>query len=169
MCCFKSHSLWSFVPVTLGNKHSPQTFPESLLELEALRSVHGGEERTKEMQRTVFFFFFLLSGTQSLAVLLGTLVMPPSHSQVYPLFRTAVKDRWHPWWHLCVTLSMQEVIAGNTVGRGDVSESWESGHHWGQPQWELRPEFSTTERTTVVFRVVWSCLEVLRQDEEIGE
>ena len=58
MCCFKSHSLWSFVPVTLGNKHSPQTFPESLLELEALRSVHGGEERTKEMQRTVFFFFF---------------------------------------------------------------------------------------------------------------
>ena len=90
MRCFKSHSLWSFVSVTLGNKHSPQTFPESLLELEALRSVHGGEERTKEMQRTVFF---LLSGTQSPAVLLGTLVMFPSHSQVYPLFRTAVKDR----------------------------------------------------------------------------
>lgn len=126
-----------------------------------------GREDQRDAENS--FFFFLLSGTQSLAALLGTLVMPPSHSQVYPLFRTAVKDRWHPWWHLCVTLSMQEVIAGNTVGRGDVSESWESGHHWGQPQWELRPEFSTTERTTVVFRVVWSCLEVLRQDEEIGE
>ena len=115
------------------------------------------------------FFFFLLSGTQSPAVLLGTLVMAPSHSLVYPLFRTAVEDRWHPSWHLCVTLSMQEVIARNTVGRGDVSESLESGHHWDQPQWELRPEFSTTERTTVVFRVVWNCFEVLRQNEEIRE
>lgn len=112
---------------------------------------------------------FLLSGTQSPAVLLGTLVIPPSHSQVYPLLRTAAEDRWHPWWHLCVTLSTQEVIAGNTVGRGNVSKSLEAGHRWDQPQRELRPEFSTTERTTVVLRVVWSCFEVLCQDEEMGE
>ena len=122
----------------------------------------------REDQRDAENSFFLLSGTQSPAVLLGTLVMFPSHSQVYPLFRTAVKDRWHPWWHLCVTLSMQEVITGNTVGRGDVSESWESGCHWGQPQRELRPEFSTTERTTVVFGVVWRFFAKMKKLESRG-